>query len=373
MTQNLLEKDVCVIECASVLLRRGYPIVMQQGRKSFCMTSAECITPKMWKMMQRLVEGDVFLVLMGKRANALLQSDKKLPKIIKVPLSKNMGCKEIKIFAGGGVSLGVSRSFQKLFSQKLGATAADEAAVTLTRIAELLPVVLIGEAKKSINKQGFPGVLVSEVEKFEESVAYSMCPAVTAPLTLANASQASITVFRPNVGNKEHYAIEIGKRKKGKIPLVRIHSSCFTGDVLASLKCDCRDQLQEAIKIIAQEGWGFVLYLMQEGRGIGLANKLKTYALQATGMDTLEANEFLGFDDDERPFLPAAEMLKMLGQKKIRLLTNNPRKIKGLEAYGIVVAERVDHHVEPGKHNAHYLATKFSKLGHVKHEKSNPR
>jgi GTP cyclohydrolase II len=147
-------------------------------------------------------------------------------------------------------------------------------------------------------------------------------------------------------------------------PLVRIHSECLTGDVLGSLKCDCGPQLEQALEAIGQSGWGILLYLRQEGRGIGLVNKLRAYALQDQGFDTVDANLRLGFADDERDFALAAAMLTKLSRPEVRLLTNNPKKVAGLEAAGIRVAEQVPLKTEPGEHNRLYLETKRDRSGH---------
>lgn len=159
-------------------------------------------------------------------------------------------------------------------------------------------------------------------------------------------------------------AIVIGNPDKNKSVIIRVHSSCYTGDLLNSLKCDCRDQLHEAIKYMESNGGGVILYLMQEGRGIGLVNKLRAYKLQSEGMDTVDANEFLGFDDDERPFEVAVKMLKILGIKKVRLLSNNPRKAKELQKLKIIVTELIPIITEHHEHVIRYLKTKSERLGH---------
>jgi GTP cyclohydrolase II len=148
-------------------------------------------------------------------------------------------------------------------------------------------------------------------------------------------------------------------------PLVRIHSQCLTGDVFGSLRCDCRQQLEMALGMIAEEGVGILLYEQQEGRGIGLMPKLQAYELQDSGLDTVEANEKLGFKADHREFALPAEMLKALGVKKVRLLSNNPDKVAALERAGIEVVERVPCEVEPSEHATEYLRTKKEKLGHL--------
>lgn len=172
-----------------------------------------------------------------------------------------------------------------------------------------------------------------------------------------------IVVFREQPSADEHVALLLGEWSDNP-PLVRLHSECLTGDVFASLKCDCGPQLHAALRLIAKAG-GILLYLRQEGRGIGLANKIRAYALQDRGLDTVEANRRLGFADDERDFGVAAAMLRALGVEAVRLLTNNPAKVRGLEAAGVRVAERVAHHMPTNPHNADYLATKKAKSGHL--------
>jgi GTP cyclohydrolase II len=151
----------------------------------------------------------------------------------------------------------------------------------------------------------------------------------------------------------------------GKPPLVRLHSECLTGDVFGSLKCDCGPQLREALRLIGAAGGGVLLYLRQEGRGIGLGNKLRAYALQDRGLDTVDSNLRLGFADDERDYAHAAAILRALGIDEVRLLTNNPSKVAALEHEGIQVAERVAHHMPANPHNADYLAVKRAKSGHL--------
>jgi GTP cyclohydrolase II len=184
-----------------------------------------------------------------------------------------------------------------------------------------------------------------------------------ARLPIAQADKAEIVAFRSTGDPAEHVALLIGQ-PTGAPPLVRLHSECLTGDVLGSLKCDCGPQLGGAIEAIAASGWGILLYLRQEGRGIGLINKLRAYALQDQGFDTVDANLRLGFGDDERSFAVAALMLEALGQNAVRLLTNNPRKVAGLEAAGIAVAERVPLQRGRNPHNQAYLDTKRSRSGH---------
>jgi GTP cyclohydrolase II len=185
-----------------------------------------------------------------------------------------------------------------------------------------------------------------------------------AKLPLDGIADAQIAAFRSEEDGNEHVALVIGAFG-GTPPLVRLHSECLTGDVFGSLKCDCGPQLRHALKLIEEAGGGVLLYLRQEGRGIGLANKLRAYALQDRGLDTVDANLRLGFADDERGYSDAAAMLRELGIGEVRLLTNNPAKVSALEAAGITVVERVPHRMPTNPHNADYIATKQSKSGHL--------
>jgi GTP cyclohydrolase II len=176
-----------------------------------------------------------------------------------------------------------------------------------------------------------------------------------------------VVVYREgDSAEQEHVALVVGDVKGVLEPaaLVRVHSECWTGEVLHSHKCDCREQLDHAMRAIAAEGRGVVVYLRQEGRGIGLGNKIRAYALQEQGHDTVDANRILGFADDARTYDVAAAMLADLGVARVRLLTNNPKKVEGLRAHKVAVVERVPIAIEPNEHNAEYLAVKAKKMGH---------
>tara|TARA_R110000782_G_scaffold268047_2_gene364029 strand:+ start:5354 stop:6427 length:1074 start_codon:yes stop_codon:yes gene_type:complete len=231
------------------------------------------------------------------------------------------------------------------------------AALRLARLAGILPAFFIANAP-----------VATEASVQADAIAdYGGGPqlhiATRARLPVEVAEESEIIAFRTPGDPREHIALVIGKRD-GSVPVVRLHSECLTGDVLGSLKCDCGPQLHGAMHQIADAQWGVLLYLRQEGRGIGLINKLRAYALQDQGFDTVDANVRLGFAIDARDFSVAAQMLKLLSIEKVRLLTNNPAKVEGLEAEGIAVVERLPLAIEANPHNERYLDTKRDRTGH---------
>ena len=230
------------------------------------------------------------------------------------------------------------------------------AALRLARLAGLLPAYFIGgsgPAEACVSAESVAGF----------GLGADLRIVSRARLPTRFSEKAEIVAFRSDGDTAEPVALLIGE-PRGQPPLVRVHSECLTGDALGSLKCDCGPQLATALEAVAAAGWGIVLYLRQEGRGIGLVNKLRAYALQDQGFDTVDSNLRLGFDDDERSFAVAARMLRALSQERIRLLTNNPRKVAGLEAEGIEVVSVVPLRIAAGEHNRLYLQTKRDRSGH---------
>jgi GTP cyclohydrolase II len=246
----------------------------------------------------------------------------------------------------------------------------DHIAVDLMKLAGLLPAAVAGLYERTGpaplgEPQAVPVVDTEDVGRFRQEQALSLHEVSAARVPLALAEDTRIVVFRTADGVAEHLAIVVGQPEPDRPVLTRLHSQCMTGDLLGSLRCDCGDQLRAAIAAIAEAGSGVLLYLAQEGRGIGLANKLRAYALQDRGADTVDANHQLGFDADERLYLAAAAMLRRLGFSQVRLLTNNPRKVSGLSGCGVSVAERVPLVVKSNDFNVDYLEAKARRLGHL--------
>ena len=248
-----------------------------------------------------------------------------------------------------------------------------QTAIELAKLARLLPAVVLGPLSRDPNNkrrdwardQDLIYVEAADILAYEDTASRTLQQVAQAHVPLEGAENARILAWRPSDGGKEHLAIVVGEIDPTEPVLIRLHSECFTGDLLGSLRCDCGVQLRGAIAELAKQGSGVLLYLAQEGRGIGLVNKLRAYELQDDGFDTIDANEQLGFDADERIYAPAATMLARMGIQRVRVMTNNPEKIRGLERYGIAVAERVAHAFPANGHNENYLRTKAERAGHL--------
>lgn len=252
-----------------------------------------------------------------------------------------------------------------LRTRREGDADAHRAAIAICKAARLLPAAIVlpvADAQQFADQHAL--TLINDAAARDTGLS-ALSPIISARLPLEVSEAGRLHIFRPDDGAEEHYAVEIGQPDRSKPVLSRLHSACFTGDLLGSLKCDCGPQLRGALAQMGTEGAGILLYLNQEGRGIGLANKMRAYSLQDQGYDTVEANHRLGFDDDERDFRIGSEILKRMGFSAVRLLTNNPAKIDRMRAEGIDVVERVPLKVGETSHNTEYLATKATKSGHL--------
>ncbi len=245
------------------------------------------------------------------------------------------------------------------------------AAAGLCKLARLLAAALAAPVERPlatarlVARTDILSVSAFDIDHYQRHAARSLRRVTDARVPLDGAEDTTVIAFRPTDGGQEHLAILIGRPPADQPVLVRLHSECFTGDLLGSLRCDCGTQLRGAIAEIARLGNGVLLYLAQEGRGIGLINKLRAYRLQDGEFDTVDANEMLGYDADERIYLPAAEMLRQMGFLKVRLMTNNPEKVEQLGRCGIDVVERVPHVFPANGHNEFYLRTKRQRSGHL--------
>jgi len=361
-----------VLDAAIVALRRGEPVLLTERNHAMLALAAEFVSPDNLTLLRGVADRPLHIVLTRRRVIALGFARRDadpgaLSGAVSLALSSKITAAVIRNLADPAASLGVQPP--GLGPEPAVAEGLELAAVLLAKLAALLPAAVVlplapAEAALARRRTDF-AVVDSELVLTRRAAMAGLSRVAEARVPLADAEDAKLIAFRPGDGGSEHLAILIGAPDPDAPVLVRLHSACFTGDVLASLRCDCGDQLRGAIAALAAAGGGVLLYLAQEGRGIGLVNKLRAYQLQDAGFDTVDANEQLGFNADERVYLPAAEMLRQLGFPTVRLLTNNPEKVAALERYGIRVAERVPHVVPANGHNERYLRTKATRSGHL--------
>ena len=384
------------VERAIAELRRGEPVLLYDADgPAALILAAEQAGDESLARLDALSEGGIHLVLTGRRAHALglgqanndpetgdpetgdpetgdpETGDPGTGGVVAIEVSDLRAHAIVELAdPTGGPASGPRAPLGALplgtVPEVLGAGAVD-----LAKLARLLPAALLvirdlgGEAPRSwAAAHDVPALATSEIGEYRFAGARTLTRVAEARLPLAGAENTRVIAFRPGDGGLEHLALVIGEPRHDDSVLVRLHSECFTGDLLGSLRCDCGDQLRGAIAAIHEAGRGVLLYLSQEGRGIGLVNKLRAYQLQDRGADTAEANEQLGFDADERIYLPAASMLRQLGFGRVRLLTNNPDKVAALARCGITVEQRVPHAFPSNAHNDFYLATKARRFGH---------
>ena len=350
-------KDILGVERVANDLRKNFPVIIDGKDGSILVAASENISEKALSYFKGGCDSDsgAKILFTANRAK-YLSGEIDLEVISSVQLN-DKDSEEVGFLASGFKAVGTV--------EKSNFSKADEletSAVTLTKIAELLPSAVVAKIDQSFDRSDFLSIDAEKIRKYKDLISYELTESCAVNLPTKYSEQGRVIAYRPNVGGMEHYAIIVGN--PGENPLIRVHSSCYTGDLLESLACDCHDQLHHALKIMGEGEGGIVLYMLQEGRGIGLVNKFRAYHMKENGLDTLEANEALGFDDDERLFLPAVKILQKLSIDKVRLLTNNPKKAAGLEEYGIKVSELVAHVVGSNEHSKDYLMTKAEKMGH---------
>ena len=344
-------------------LRMGVPVVLAGEGRTVLAVSIEALQPERLEALRAL--GKPELAITARRAETL-----KAPvydeDIARVQLPPDADLDWLRGLADPADDLKKPMKGPLRLIRE-GSADLHRAAVALTKSAQLLPAALIVPIEDGLTLAGTQALtFLPLTELLPQLEALSpQNEVVSARLPMRAAQAGRLHIFRPENGDIEHYAVEIGAPDRDKPVLARLHSACFTGDVLGSLKCDCGPQLNAALAHMGEDGAGVLLYLNQEGRGIGLANKMRAYSLQDQGFDTVEANHRLGFEDDERDFRIGAEILRKLGFSEVRLLTNNPRKIRMMEDCGLKVVERVPLKVGKTAQNEAYLATKASKSGHL--------
>ena len=391
------------IEEAAELYRRGEFVIIvddedRENEGDLCI-AAEKVTPEAVNFMARFGRGLICLALTEERCNEL-----ELPLMVEQNTSNYGTAFTVSIEARGRVTTGISardraetirvaidpktrpldllrpghvfplRAKRGGVLKRAGQT---EASVDLASIAKMTPAAVICEImnedgtmarlpdlKEFAVKHGLKIISVAEIIQYRMQTEKHV-HALAAPRLPTEYGEFRVHAYKSDITGEEHLALVMGEINESDDVLVRVHSSCLTGDVFGSTRCDCGDQLDRAFELIAKEGKGVVLYLLQEGRGIGLLNKLKAYELQDEGDDTIEANAKLGFAPDIREYGTGSQILRDLGVRKIRLMTNNPAKYVAIEGFGLEIVERVPLEIAPSQTTQKYLETKKKKLGHI--------
>lgn len=361
-----LLSPLAAVDRAIAELRRGGPVIITgKGSPALLVTAVETLSPSGFGRLQAIEAKGLELVITAKRATALgLGQWNDDVRAVTVTAQDSLTLDQIVAVADPTVK--TSDTLLALAAQPVAGGSKAEAAILLSKLARLLPTCLILPLSPNATlPKGIARLSAQKISRYDITAARSLVAVTQARVPLAGAENAKIIAFRPKDGGYEHLAIVIGEPDPQQPVLIRLHSECFTGDLLGSLRCDCGQQLKGAIAEIHQAGSGILLYLAQEGRGIGLVNKLRAYGLQDDGFDTLDANRQIGYDDDERLYQPAIRMLEQLGISQVRLMTNNPTKVEALARGGITVVERVPHVFPANDHNAFYLDTKSGRGGHL--------
>ncbi len=351
-----------ILSRARADLRMGVPVVLDSALGSALIVPAETVSAERLRLLQAL-NAPLDLALTSRRAETLKARAYDVT-VARVIVPENADITWVQSVADPADDL-TSPMKGPLQTRRDGDATLHYLAIQLCKSARLLPAALVC----SVSDNTGDWSMLTRVPADEATPFLTALPElqelVSARVPLRASERARLHIFRPEDGSEEHYAIEIGRPDREAPVLARLHSACFTGDLLGSLKCDCGPQLNAALAQMGAEGSGVLLYLNQEGRGIGLANKMRAYSLQDQGFDTVEANHRLGFEDDERDFRIGSQILSNMGFSSVRLMTNNPAKIAMMESCQLTVTERVPLKVGENHHNTKYLATKAKKSGHL--------
>ena len=362
---TLIPTDTERVARARADLRMGLPVVIRHGAEALLVAAAETLGQARFSAIGALDGPPAIAAITAWRAQTLKARiyDGDLARVVLPP---EAGLDWLRCLADPALDLAAPLK-GPLQSLRGGAATAHRMGLLLAKSAQLLPTILAKPlADPSVlAAQGDLTLLTTEMIAADIARYHPLSPVAAARLPMEASEAGKLHILRPENGGIEHYAIEIGRPSRDAPVLARLHSACFTGDVLGSLKCDCGPQLRSALAEMGKTGAGVLLYLNQEGRGIGLTNKMRAYSLQDQGFDTVEANHRLGFEDDERDFRIGSDLLRSLGFSAVRLMTNNPRKVDMMKAEGIEVTERVPLITGTNRHNAHYLEVKAKKSGHL--------
>lgn len=329
-------------------LRRGSGIRVTNGKQSCGLFPVECLD----EALLARVRAHGSLLITGIRAQSLIPAA--AADAVSIPLS-SLSYEQVKALA--------DPTQPQLPLPPLHFTAGDARMLQLVKYASLLPAVLVFPL--DLADSFWPELCLDDLEHYAHSPLPPITQTASSRLPIKGAEDCEIKSFRVAYATSTHLLLVVGQPEQTATPLVRVHSSCITGDILGSLRCDCGDQLALALDAIKAEGAGLLIYLHQEGRGIGITNKIRAYQLQEMGVDTYEANRLLGYGEDERDFAIAAAILKKEGYDRIRLLTNNPSKREKLEVHGVTIVDRVPLVAPPGDHNHAYIEAKAKKAGHL--------
>ena len=341
-------------------LRLGLPVVLTSGASAALVAAAETVTARRLDVFRH--QRGSALAVTARRAETLRARayDGDLARL-RLPPDFDLDWVRATAEPAADLATPLKGPFASQRDAEGPAPELARVAIRLVKAARLLPAALLAPLYEGPP----PGLTALPASAVLEAPLAPLAEVVSARVPLSVAQAGRVHVFRSPPDDAQHVAVEIGSPPRDAPVLARLHSACFTGDLLGSLKCDCGPQLQAALERMGTEGAGVLVYLDQEGRGIGLANKMRAYSLQDQGFDTVEANHRLGFEDDERDFGVGAQILRALGFSAVRLLTNNPAKVRRMEEAGLRVTERVPLRVGLNDQNAAYLATKAAKSGHL--------